>query len=286
MTAPAPSPDSPQAAAPVERTGPSRRAIIGWTAAMFTVLAVAWFVGAVVWPVWQVRSGLEDVGWFSSGPVDRIPGGDELVAKLGGPAAAASKLALYLRLPEFIAPDKECAVVVLGDIGPDAREAVPTLRALSARAKDKDLRYAASHALRRITARRTSTCDGKYAVLPWDTFPEFGKTKPVRFVEMALKDGSGEIEIRYKDGTSYSIGVEVKIADEGLLFHYTFPVGALSCDQDEVSLRRAEGFLEIRYIKEWVRFAKRLQEGERMPYPGWDKITPRAWGSTASGEDK
>lgn len=74
-----------------QKPGPSRKAIIGWTVGMLAVLGLAWFVGAVVVPVWQVRSVLK-----------KRPDGQELdtywVKELGGPERAPAKIRTYASL--------------------------------------------------------------------------------------------------------------------------------------------------------------------------------------------
>ncbi len=52
-------PTSPQECRSIDASGPSGKAIVGWTLALFAVLGLAWFIGAVAWPVWQVRTALE-----------------------------------------------------------------------------------------------------------------------------------------------------------------------------------------------------------------------------------
>ena len=65
MTTPAPPPQepaSPLAASAVDTTGPSKRSIFGWALAMLVFLALAWFVGGVIVPVWQVTLNSVGVG--------------------------------------------------------------------------------------------------------------------------------------------------------------------------------------------------------------------------------
>jgi hypothetical protein len=70
-----------------------------WTAGILLALGLAWFIGAVVVPVWRVRALLDDErNYFGI-----IEGG---VAKLGGPERAARPLSIYMRLPEKLAPHK------------------------------------------------------------------------------------------------------------------------------------------------------------------------------------
>jgi HEAT repeats len=194
------------------------------------------------------------------------------------------------------------AAEALGEIGPDAAAAVPALEKKAAEVmkllRDHGtcifrnppwLAGSAYDALRNIKGIENSVCDGKYAVLPWDTFPEFGKTKPLAFAEMTVKNGKGKIELKYRDGTNYHIDVKIIAVNEDFRFRYIFPASSPLREirhSEIVPLRRAEGDLEIRYSNRWVRFAKRLREGKRMPYPGWNKMDPKAWGATPIVGDK
>lgn len=120
-----------------------------WTAGILLALGLAWFVGAVVVPVWQVRSKMGHVQWFVSGPVTKVAGGEEIVADLGGQETAARKLTLYLCMPRAVAPNKHYAVVLLRDIGPIAKSAIPALEPLLKDA-DESMRFAAAEALKKI----------------------------------------------------------------------------------------------------------------------------------------
>ncbi len=126
-----------------------------WSAGILLALGLAWFVGAVAVPVWQVRSGLVNVGWFVSGPVDRIPGGDALVIKLGGPVPATSKLELYLCMPREFASKRAEAVEVLAEIEPPAKDAIPVLKRL-VNDDDEAVRNIAASALNKIQGQETA----------------------------------------------------------------------------------------------------------------------------------
>jgi hypothetical protein len=138
-----------------------------WTAGILLALGIAWFVGAVVVPVWRTR----EVIWTNnvhSGSVHTpsLPGTME---ELGGPEQAAGRLGMFIRMPKWFTefdphdmpgreyhdvdfavtvlaccgrpavrhliwalrhPDPETRVSAmwsLGMIGPEAREALPTL---------------------------------------------------------------------------------------------------------------------------------------------------------------
>ncbi len=80
-----------------------------WIAGILLALGLAWFIGAVVVPVWQVRSVLK------RGPIGHIC--DKPIGALGGPDRAARKLDLYLRMPHWLASERKTAVAILGHCG-------------------------------------------------------------------------------------------------------------------------------------------------------------------------
>jgi len=59
MTAPAPSPEL-QEPPPVDKSGPSRRTIIGWSVVMLLLLGLSLFIGLVVVPIWHTRSVVQE----------------------------------------------------------------------------------------------------------------------------------------------------------------------------------------------------------------------------------
>ncbi len=285
----------------------SKRIYVMWGVALAVLLALGLFCWLVVGPVLETRAVVERTGpvylghFFarSDGTIDpKIPPSGEIsfmypdivnheIANLGGPKAASWRLTTYLRLPRQLAPHRLKAIVMIGMCRTGTPE---TLRVLEAELASADSRIcrAARQALWKIKSARRSVCDGRYAVLPWDTFPDFGKTKPVTFVEMVIKDGSGEIKLSYQDGTDCCIDVEVTAIDKALAFSYAFPAGTSTGyrGRDIVPLRRTKGFLEIHRRKKWVRFAKTLRDDERIPYPGWHRISSEAWGIGSDARDK
>ncbi len=149
MTSSTPPPDSPacpQAGRAVDRSGPSRKAVILWTAVMFAVLGLAWFVGAWVVPVWRTREIVaackEPYGdaWDKTCP--------DAVAALGGSERAARHLAIYVRLPDWVAPGKYEAFGILASCG---RPAAPVL-ADNVKSPDRERRNLAVRALERLGA--------------------------------------------------------------------------------------------------------------------------------------
>jgi hypothetical protein len=113
MTAPAPAsapPDkSPQQGASVDRSGPTRKAIIGWTAVMFLVLSVVWVVAGVVVPHYRSLHLVDRVA-----RTPRPPSWDHQVAALGGREEAVAHIERYLRIPEKWAHSRAYAVQLLG----------------------------------------------------------------------------------------------------------------------------------------------------------------------------
>lgn len=141
------------------------RPLILWSAAIVLALALAWFVGAVVIPAYQVHSTIRNIHAILYRPTSEPLNADSFVKVLGGPEHAARKLSIYLRLPKKLIcrtrppPDDERAIAIellaacgkpgvgpliremkhpepymrmlaasaLGRIGPDARAAVPAL---------------------------------------------------------------------------------------------------------------------------------------------------------------
>jgi hypothetical protein len=86
------------------------RPMAAWTAAIVLALGLAWFVGAVVVPVWQVRSVVRAYEPSAPKPYSAPA---HYVVELGGPKLAAHKLGLYLKLPDSVASDKPCAIWLL-----------------------------------------------------------------------------------------------------------------------------------------------------------------------------
>ncbi len=92
---------------PAEKTGPSRRSIMAWGAGMLLFLAVVWAVAAVAVPFWQTRAVLR--GFRPSRGELAGTAESPAIAELGGSRAAAGKLALYLRMPGWLAPERRKA---------------------------------------------------------------------------------------------------------------------------------------------------------------------------------
>ncbi len=102
-----------------EQAGPSAkprtwRPMALWTAAILLALGLAWFVGTVAAPVWQVRRITDEIGQDTDHQEAR-----GMIMKLGGQEAAVGKLTLFIRMPDSIAPqwNKKMAAILLGFSG-------------------------------------------------------------------------------------------------------------------------------------------------------------------------
>jgi hypothetical protein len=80
-----------------------------WTAAILAALGLAWFIGAVVVPVWQTREALSRSRRLANSTVHTFE-------RLGGPRAAARKLALFLRMPRWCRQERSQGGTVDGGI--------------------------------------------------------------------------------------------------------------------------------------------------------------------------
>ena len=112
------------------------RPMAAWTAAILLALGLIWFVAAVVVPVWQVRQAV--LKTRKNEYLDPALG-LKLVEDLGGPAKAAPKLVLYIRMPKSIAPQCETAAMLLGSCGKaGALQAVELLSSPNLRGRISD----------------------------------------------------------------------------------------------------------------------------------------------------
>jgi HEAT repeat protein len=93
------------------------RPIVLWSAGILLALGLAWFVGRVAAPVWQVHRVMaaHDAAQMPNSP---SMVGCSAVERLGGQAAAARKIDLYLRMPDFVASHKRSALEWLFGCGP------------------------------------------------------------------------------------------------------------------------------------------------------------------------
>jgi HEAT repeat protein len=92
-----------------------------WTAGILLALGLAWFVGAVAVPAWKTRTVVaefardEDANGFSF---------QSFLDRLGEREQATARLSMYVRLPQWLAPDKASAAWLLGHCG---KAAIPAL---------------------------------------------------------------------------------------------------------------------------------------------------------------
>jgi len=101
------------------------RPITLWTAGILLALGLAWFVGEVAVPVWQADRTVaqyDDLKRHASYPWQGLR---QSIEDLGGEAAAARKLGLYLRMPGWAAGHKVVALEVLTHCG---KPALPAFR--------------------------------------------------------------------------------------------------------------------------------------------------------------
>ena len=101
------------------------RPMVLWTCAILLALGLAWFIGAVVVPVWQtslvVSDCAADQDFFSmSRPFDF----EKAIERLGGADKARHRLEVYLRLLRPAAEHRGVAIFLLGHCG---EKAVPFL---------------------------------------------------------------------------------------------------------------------------------------------------------------
>ncbi len=88
-----------------------------WAAGILLALGLAWFAGAVLRPVLQVRRAVLDCKRRAGDPLSTLGDDESVIADLGGREAACSKLSLYIRLPVKPAPHKVFALRLLGQCG-------------------------------------------------------------------------------------------------------------------------------------------------------------------------
>jgi hypothetical protein len=143
-------PEKQDAPKPPDKT---RRAAVIATVGTVAILGVAYFIAAVVVPVWQARQVVDEfhlLYYTRSALGATIPGRyadrKKEIAELGGPRQAARKLRLYLSLPRSIAPHRRAVVDLLSHCGPSA---IPALRKVL-NDPDESVRQAARDALKKI----------------------------------------------------------------------------------------------------------------------------------------
>ena len=173
---------SESAGQPVQPPLRTWRPIALWTAGILLALGLAWFVGAVVVPVWQTRAAVtrcyDRRALLARALVDEVD-------VLGGPDEATQKLGLYLRVPDPLAPHRMIATRMLGECG---RCAVPALKSLLDD-EDKTVRYWAAWEL------------GNVGTAAEDTAPALTR---------ALADADGDVRQAAADALKKIRGDEAK----------------------------------------------------------------------------
>lgn len=95
----------------MDKSGPSRRTIIGWSVVMLLLLGLSLFIGLVVVPIWHTRSVVQE---YASSRQSLGTGMEEaVIQRLGGPEDAVDRLRTYVRLPEWAEPKKDNAAYLL-----------------------------------------------------------------------------------------------------------------------------------------------------------------------------
>jgi hypothetical protein len=97
-----------------------------WTAGIVLALGLAWFVGAVVVPVWQVRGVLRRNASMEHNWIAALADGPQLAAQLGSSQTATHKLAMYIQVPRFVAPRKQSAMYLLLSCGEEGYQSIRT----------------------------------------------------------------------------------------------------------------------------------------------------------------
>jgi HEAT repeat protein len=131
------------------------------TAAVLLLAAMAWFVGAVVVPLWQVRRAVVSLhasfehanqcgGFSTEDQLDYVY--NRVIDRLGGPQKRARQLHRYLRLPDTLAPHKHVAIGILGRC--EGHELSALVEAL--RGSDAVCRWWATDALRYLGPKAAS----------------------------------------------------------------------------------------------------------------------------------
>ena len=122
------------------------RPMAAWTAGILLALGLAWFVGAVVVPVWQVRKIVKSWEGGRYHPMYTGRFFTNEIAQLGGPVSASRKLGIYLRTPVGSSANRQVAAAILGECGAPA---IPELERLLEN-EDERVRQAAAAALKEI----------------------------------------------------------------------------------------------------------------------------------------
>lgn len=127
------------------KSGLSTRGAVLVTIGIVLILGVACFIAAVVAPVMQTRAAVKRYrdAWLNYA---REKEARNELERLGEPETAIRRLSIYLRLPEWLAPERPTAARMVGDCGKPA--VLMLLRLLED--EDHDVRHWAAMALGEI----------------------------------------------------------------------------------------------------------------------------------------
>jgi len=225
MTAPAPSPDSPKAGGPVDRSGPSKKAIIGWGAGMLLVLGLV-VPGAYVFTVHRECSGVldrmvvnerrravarfagsrtpppEHAGYSYSAYLtdpdsEPFPSPEmdlylnfNFLGLLGDQHETVRKLRVYLALPEGLAPRRVEAAYLLSKCGASA---VPLLSRLT-RSEDSSVAAVAAWALGEIGPEASSGLEALEELLDHEDAGVRANAR--RAIDRIRREGKTEVNSR------------------------------------------------------------------------------------------
>ena len=178
------------------------RGAILWTAGILVALGLAWFVGTVAIPVWQTRTVLYGQFTIGGSPMERR---SVLIDRLGGPERAPARLRLYLQMPEFLAPDKYGAQVLLMEWVDPAAVRQFLADAADGRHDGRELidrsqqlfgseRYIPDHA----TLFRSLPCEERDGTLTYRLeWREAGREEPVRLAILIAPRGGEIVDVRF-----------------------------------------------------------------------------------------
>jgi hypothetical protein len=132
------------------------RPMAAWSGAILLALGLVWFVGAVVVPVWQVRTILAEIAQTDPSAIAIPSQGlsvefyglasgkcQEAVERMGGPRKASRTLGICCRLPRKVLARRDACFELLTHCGPDG---LATLKRLG-RSPDPERRHAALMAI-------------------------------------------------------------------------------------------------------------------------------------------
>ena len=140
-----------EARKPEKEGSASTRTAVWAGAGIVAILAFAFFVAVFVAPVLHTRAVVREYWHHAYGqyPAGCLPvlGKYErpAIERFGGPDHAVRRLSLYVRLPEWAAPHRLCAVFLLGHCG---EPAVPALKEILEKEEDEHARSWMTWALR------------------------------------------------------------------------------------------------------------------------------------------